>query len=82
MWTPVYEAAGRGFFGGMPAEGSGIDFRAVLNATSLRWLLAALVRWLNQPQQQAVAYLSLPLYLRAETKRRQFTPTEAGGASP
>jgi hypothetical protein len=30
----------------------------VLNATSLRWLLAALVGWLDQRQQQAVAYLT------------------------
>jgi hypothetical protein len=29
----------------------------MLNATSLRWLLAALVGWLDQRQQQAVAYL-------------------------
>jgi putative transposase len=29
----------------------------VLNATSLRWLLAALVGWLDQRERQAVAYL-------------------------
>ena len=29
----------------------------MLNATSLRWLLAALIGWLDQRQQQAMAYL-------------------------
>ena len=29
----------------------------MLNSTSLRWLLAALVGWLDQRERQAVAYL-------------------------
>ena len=36
---------------------SGIDSPAVLDAFSLRMLLAALVGWLDQRQQEAVAYL-------------------------
>ena len=38
-------------------SGSGIDSPAVLDASSLRLLLAALVGWLDQRQQEAVAYL-------------------------
>ena len=39
-----------------PVLGPWYRLPAVLNATSLRWLLAALVGWLDQRERQSVAY--------------------------